>query len=118
MAAARRTERPALLGEFTGLAQQGVRLAEQREGTGGDWETAATAEWRAAALGLIDRTWVCERMIAVVFPADLYRRARAYGTAVDRVLWREYAHVEVSSHDRVRGPRPAFLEAARGQSGR
>ncbi|MFI8184765.1 hypothetical protein OG539_05470 [Actinacidiphila glaucinigra] len=118
VAEARRAERLELLQEFIALAQQGVRLAEQREGAGGDWETAATAEWRAAALGLIDRMWVCERMIGVVFPADFYRRAWAYGTAVDQVLWREYAHAEVSLHDHVRGAQLAFLEAARAQLGR
>ncbi|MET9875884.1 hypothetical protein ABZZ36_14840 [Actinacidiphila glaucinigra] len=118
MAEARRPERPALLGEFIGLARQGVRLAEQREGTGGDRETPATAERRAAAPGLIDRMRVCERMIAVVFPADFHRRAWAYGTAVDQVLWRECAHADASLHDHGRGPRPAFPEAARGRLGR
>ncbi|MDX2850891.1 hypothetical protein [Actinacidiphila glaucinigra] len=57
-------------------------------------------------------------MIAVVFPADFHRRAWAYATAVDQVLRRECAHAEVSSHDHVRGPQPAFLEAARAQPGR
>ncbi|MFD8075653.1 hypothetical protein ACFV3E_23745 [Streptomyces sp. NPDC059718] len=69
----------------------------------------------AAALGLIDRLWVCERMIAVVFPAEFHRRARAYGTAVDQVLWREYAYTEVPLHDHVREPQLAFLTAARAQ---
>ncbi|MYX39083.1 MULTISPECIES: hypothetical protein [unclassified Streptomyces] len=57
-------------------------------------------------------------MIAVVFPADFHCRACAYTTAVDQVLRRESAHAEVSPHDHVRGPHPAFLEAARAQPGR
>ncbi|WUD77671.1 hypothetical protein OG937_41185 [Streptomyces sp. NBC_00510] len=114
VAEARRTERLELLREFIDLAQQAIRLAEQRQDAR-DWEAAATSEWRAAALGLIDRLWVCERMIAVVFPAEFYGRAWAYGTAVDQVLWREYAYTEVPLHAHVREPQLAFLTAARAQ---
>ncbi|MET8954761.1 hypothetical protein [Streptomyces sp. NPDC004533] len=116
VAEARRTERLELLREFISLTQQGMRLAEERENAP-DWDAAATAEWHAAAQGVIDQLWMCERMIAVVFPAEFYRRAWDYGTAVDQALWREYEHTEVSLHDHVNGPQIAFLEAAHAEIG-
>ncbi|MFD8075652.1 hypothetical protein ACFV3E_23740 [Streptomyces sp. NPDC059718] len=50
VAEARRTERLELLREFTDLAQQAIRLAEQREDAR-DWEAAARPEWRRRPWG-------------------------------------------------------------------
>jgi hypothetical protein len=80
LAEARRAERLELLREFIGLTQRGIRLAAERENAP-DWEAAATPEWLAAAQGVVDQLWMCERMIGVVFPRAFYRCA-LYGTAV------------------------------------
>ncbi|MFF3518463.1 hypothetical protein ACWEQN_41325 [Streptomyces sp. NPDC004129] len=116
VAEARRAERLELLREFISLTQQGIRLAEEREDAP-DWDAAATPEWLAAARGLIDQLWTCERMIQVLFPPDAYQRAQDYASAVDQVLWREYEHNDASLWDVLQGPQTAFLQAAHGKFG-
>ncbi len=107
----RRAERLELLREFIALAQHGIRSAEQREDAA-DWDAAGTPEWLATARGLIDRLWVCERLMEILFPPHTYRYARAYATAVDQVLWREYDRTAKTMWDVVRGPQVDFLDAA------
>lgn len=101
-AAARRTEQLDLLREFIGVAQRAERAAEDRDGT---------AAWKTSALDVVDELWVCERMIHVLFASRLHELARAYVKALDHVVWREPAEGTLWEH--LRGPKVAFLDAAR-----
>ena len=104
---ARRAERLELLREFVRVAQQAERAAEDRDDT---------SAWKSRALDVLDELWVCERMIHVLFASSLHELARGYVKALDHVLWHEPA--EGSLWDRLRGPKVAFLGAARDELGR
>ncbi|EOD67083.1 hypothetical protein [Amycolatopsis vancoresmycina] len=99
---ARREERLDLLRQFIRVAQQAERAAEDRDDT---------QAWKAAALDALDELWVGERMIHVLFAPALHSLARAYVKALDHVLWQEPG--EGSLWDHLRGPKVAFLDAAR-----
>jgi hypothetical protein len=103
-AEARRAEQLELLRQFIRVAQQVERAAEDRD---------SSPAWKAAALDAVDELWVCERMINVLFAEPVHDLARAYVTALDHVLWREPE--DVSMWDYLRGPKTAFLSAAREQ---
>ncbi|GII01080.1 hypothetical protein [Planobispora takensis] len=117
-AEARRSEQLELLREFITITQEGIRIAEERD-QAPDWNAAGTPEWFAGARNVIDRLWVAERMIQVLFRPQMYRLARAYATAVDHVLWRQPEQItaEGSMWDHLRGPQNEFLEAARAEIG-
>lgn len=106
-AAARRTEQLDLLREFIGVAQRAERAAEDRDGT---------PVWKTSALDVVDELWVCERMIHVLFASRLHELARAYVKALDHVVWREPAEGALWEH--LRGPKVAFLDAARDELSR
>lgn len=115
LAEARRAERLAALREFIQLTEQGIRLAEARYDAPGRL-SGRTPEWLAGARALVDRLWICERMILVLFGPGLHRLAWDYATAVDHVLWENLGeHDRVGDH--VRGPQVAFLSAAHEQLG-
>ncbi|GII27023.1 hypothetical protein [Planotetraspora mira] len=61
----------------------------------------------------MDELWVCERLIHVLFGTVMHERARAYVVAIDDVLWGESAGVSMGDH--LRGPKIAFLDAARAE---
>ncbi|MEY9930970.1 HAMP domain-containing protein [Catenulispora sp. GP43] len=113
-AEARREEQLQLLRDFITIAQQGVRIAEQRE-IAADWAAAGTPEWFAAARDVIDRLFVTERMIQILFSRDLYQRAWKYATAVNRVMWRDPDEIAEGGRlwDVSDEPQTAFLNAAR-----
>ncbi|HET6703949.1 hypothetical protein [Amycolatopsis sp.] len=98
----RREEQLDLLRQFIRVAQQAERAAEDRK---------RTPSWKKAALDVVDELWVCERMIHVLFAPPLHGLARSYVTALDHVLWQEVD--EGSLWDYLRGPKVAFLDAAR-----
>ncbi|QKV77472.1 hypothetical protein [Amycolatopsis sp. Hca4] len=102
----RRGEQLDLLREFVRVAQQAERAAEDR---------AEEPSWKSAALDVVDELWVCERMIHVLFSGRLHGLARAYVKALDDVLWQEPA--EGSLWDHLKGPKVAFLDAARDELG-
>ncbi|WP_086665813.1 hypothetical protein [Lentzea kentuckyensis] len=104
---ARRAERLELLREFIRVAQQAERAAEDRDDT---------PAWKSRALDVLDELWVCERMIHVLFASSLHELARGYVKALDHVLWQEPA--EGTLWDQLRGPKVAFLGAARDELGR
>ncbi|MGW4061016.1 hypothetical protein ACWEGE_22225 [Amycolatopsis sp. NPDC004747] len=104
----RREEQVDLLRQFIRVAQQAERAAEDREPTSPDWNKAA--------LDVVDELWVCERMIHVLFASALHGLARAYVKALDHVLWQEPA--DGSLWDHLRGPKIAFLDAARDELSR
>ncbi|MDX8143948.1 hypothetical protein SK854_17650 [Lentzea sp. BCCO 10_0061] len=104
---ARRVEQLELLRQFIRAGQQAERAAEDRDDT---------AVWRTAALDVVDELWVCERMIHVLFASSLHELARAYVKALDHVLWQE--PVSGSLWDHLKGPKVAFLAAARDEMSR
>jgi hypothetical protein len=113
-AESRRTEQLDLLREFIAIAQQGIRIAEQRE-FADDWGAAGTPEWFAAAREVVDRLFVTERMIQILFHQDLYQRAWDYATAVDKVMWRRPDEITAGGPmwEALQEPQVAFLAAAR-----
>jgi len=106
-AEARRTERLELLREFIKVAQQAERAAEGRDGT---------PAWKTSALDVVDELWVCERMIHVLFASSLHELARAYVKALEHALWEELDGKPLWDH--LRGPKVAFLNAARDELSR
>jgi hypothetical protein len=103
---ARRTERLELLREFIKVAQQAERAAEDRDDT---------PAWKASASNVVDELWVCERMVHVLFASNLHELARGYVKALDHVLWRAPADGTLWAH--LKGPKVAFLDAAREELG-
>lgn len=103
-AEARRVEQLELLREFIRVAQRAERAAEDRDGT---------PAWKVSALDVVDELWVGERMIHILFASNLHDLARAYVRALDHVLWQQPE--DVSMWDYLKGPKVAFLAAARDQ---
>ena len=114
LAETRRAERLELLRDFIRIAQEGQRVAEERE-FADDWQKAGTNQWFKAARGVVDRLFVCERVIQVLFPSDLHQRAWDYATAVDHVMWRQPDEIAAGGvmWDLLQAPQRAFLAAAR-----
>lgn len=104
---ARRVERLELVREFIRVAQRAERAAEDR--------ALDPPDWRQSGLDVLDELWVCERMIHVLFASDLHALARDYVRALDHVMWRDLADETLWDH--LRGPKVAFLDAARDQLG-
>jgi hypothetical protein len=104
---ARRGERLELLRQFIRFAQQAEAAAEARDDT---------PEWKTAAQDILDELWVCERMIHILFTSDLHELARDYVRALNHVLWQEPAEGRLWEY--LRGPKVAFLDAARGELNR
>ncbi|MFJ5987616.1 hypothetical protein [Lentzea sp. NPDC092896] len=104
---ARRVEQLELLRQFIRAGQQAERAAEDRDDT---------AAWKTAALDVVDELWVCERMIHVLFVSSLHELARAYVKALDHVLWQEPTNGSLWDH--LKGPKVAFLGAARDELSR
>ncbi|WP_410608435.1 hypothetical protein [Amycolatopsis sp. lyj-109] len=103
----RREEQLDLLRQFIRVAQEAERAAENRK---------KTPSRQTTALDALDELWVCERMIHVLFASNLHGLARAYVKALDHVLWQELE--DGSLWDHLRGPKVAFLDAARDELSR
>jgi hypothetical protein len=74
-------------------------------------ESGRAPGWLADARALIDRLWVCERMILILLGPALHRSARDYASAVDHVLWEDLGgHDHVG--DRVRSAQTELMTAA------
>ncbi|MGW4873955.1 hypothetical protein [Streptomyces chartreusis] len=115
LAEARRAERLDVIREFIQLTQEGIRLAEDRY-EAPDWASGGTSEWLTTARALIERLWICERMILVLIGPELHQLAWNYAGAVNHVLWEELGGPE-AAWDHVREPMNSFLHAAHGQLG-
>ncbi|MEU9661629.1 hypothetical protein [Streptomyces chartreusis] len=115
LAEARRAERLELIREFIQLTQQGIRLAEDRY-EAPDWTSGGTPEWLTSARALIERLWICERMILVLVGPELYQLAWNYAGAVNHVLWEDLGGPD-GAWDHLREPMNTFLNAAHGQLG-
>lgn len=103
----RRTERLALLERFIAVAADAERRAFERPA-----EFAPDGEWAAGTQAVMDRFWVAERMVRVLFPPPVYDAARAYFLILNEAVWQGVA-ADVHLRDRLEAPRLAFLDAAR-----
>ena len=62
----------------------------------------------------MDGLWIYERMIHVLFSAELHERARAYAIALNRVVWQ--GPPDGATHfDFLERPKGDFLDAARAE---
>jgi len=104
---ARRAERLALLERFVGVAAEAERCAFSRPG---DWQDGD--EWPTRAQDVMNRFWVAERMIRLLFPPPVHDAARAYFLMLNGAVW-EGAPSGLELRDGLDPPRLAFLDAAR-----
>lgn len=81
-AESRRAERLVHLERFVAVAAEAERAAFERPG---DW--SAGDPWPTAAQDVMHRLWVAERMLQVLYPADVYAAARAYFERLNRAVW-------------------------------
>jgi len=106
-AEARRAERLTHLERFVSVAAEAERAAFDRPH---DWEP--TDPWAVKAQDVMNRLWVAERMMQVLFPAEVHVAARAYFERLNGAVWQGVPelpdlYVEL---DELRG---AFLERVR-----
>ncbi|MCY1144502.1 hypothetical protein OWR29_41445 [Actinoplanes sp. Pm04-4] len=104
---ARRAERLALLERFVGVAAEAERCAFDRPPT---WQEGD--EWHARAQETMNRFWVAERMIRLLFPPPVHDAARAYFLMLNGAVW-EGTPGRDELRDALENPRLAFLDAAR-----
>ena len=60
----------------------------------------------------MDRLWVAERMVRVLFPLPVHDAARAYFLVLNGAVWEGVPEGE-SLRESMEEPRVAFLDAAR-----
>jgi hypothetical protein len=103
----RRAERLALLERFVGTAAEAERSAFSRpDGWAGD------DPWAVETQAVMNRLWVAERMIRLLFPLPVHDAARAYFLDLNRAVWQGLPEGE-SVRDFLEDNRLAFLDAAR-----
>ncbi|GAB7036382.1 MULTISPECIES: hypothetical protein [Catenuloplanes] len=81
-AESRRAERLVHLERFVAVAAEAERAAFERPD---DWSTGDP--WPVAAQEVMHRLWVAERMLQVLYPADVHTSARAYFERLNRAVW-------------------------------
>ena len=103
----RRTERLTYLERFIAVAAEAERCAFDRPA---DW--ASGDPWAAAAQEVMNRLWVAERMLQVLYPTDVHTTARVYFERLNRAVWDGVPKLEdlYAELDELRG---AFLTSAR-----
>jgi hypothetical protein len=103
----RRTERLTYLERFIAVAAEAERCAFDRPA---DW--AAGDPWPAAAQEVMNRLWVAERMLQVLYPADVHTTARVYFERLNRAVWDGVPNLDglYADLDELRN---AFLTTAR-----
>lgn len=102
----RRTERLAALERFVAAASEAERQALSRPRDQGAWDA-----WEAVTQPIMDRVWVAERMIRVLFPVPVHDAARAYFLVLNQGVW-EGAEEYGTVRDSLEEPRLAFLDLA------
>jgi hypothetical protein len=107
----RRAERLTLLERFIGVAAEAERCAFTRPPQWQDGE-----DWPVQTQVVMDRFWVAERMIRLLFPIPVHDAARAYFLVLNGAVWQGVAD-GVSVRDLLEEPRLAFLDAARAALG-
>jgi hypothetical protein len=104
---ARRTERIEHLRRFVEVAAEAERSAFTRPSTWDDEDP-----WAVRTQDVMNRLWVAERMIRVLFPLPVHDAARAYFLDLNRVVWEGLPAGE-SVRDYLEENRLAFLDAGR-----
>ncbi|GAB7051495.1 hypothetical protein [Catenuloplanes indicus] len=103
----RRAERLSHLERFVAVAAEAERVAFERPD---DWSTGEP--WPVAAQEVMHRLWVAERMLQVLYPAEVYAAARAYFERINRAVWDGVPSLDdlYGELDELRG---AFLTTSR-----
>jgi hypothetical protein len=104
---ARRAERLTHLERFIAVAAEAERIAFERPA---DW--ASGDPWSTAAREVMNRLWVAERMLQVLYPAIVHTTARVYFERLNRAVWDGVPALDdlYAELDELRG---AFLASAR-----
>jgi hypothetical protein len=108
---ARRAERLQHLQRFVEVAAEAERHAFTRPP---DWSDEDA--WPAKAQDTMNRLWVAERMLRLLFPLPLHDAARSYFLDLNRVVWEGLPDGE-SVRDYLEDSRLAFLDAGRAAVG-
>ncbi|RKN45529.1 hypothetical protein [Micromonospora endolithica] len=103
----RRAERLAQVQSFVEVTAEAERCAFIRPAT---W--SAGDEWEVRTQEVMNRVWVAERMVRLMFPLPVYAAARAYFLDLNRAVWEGLPDGE-SLRDYLEDNRLAFLDAAR-----
>ncbi|GAA1809730.1 hypothetical protein GCM10009682_34230 [Luedemannella flava] len=106
-AESRRAERLTHLERFIAVAAEAERVAFSRPDT---W--TADDAWPTSAQEIMNRLWVAERMLQVLYPAGVHTAAREYFVRLNRAVWDGVPTLDdlYAELDELRG---AFLAAAR-----
>src|SRR5689334_4812814 len=104
---ARRAERLTHLERFVAAAADAERVAFARPD---DWVVGDA--WSNAADEAMHRFWIAERMLQVLFPAEVHASGRAYHHKLNRAVWDGVPSME-ALYPELDGLRDAFLGAAR-----
>lgn len=107
----RRAERLAQLERFVEVAAEAERSAFSRPPSWNDED-----KWLVKTQDVMNRLWVAERMIRLLFPLPVHEAARAYFLDLNRVVWEGLPAGEVV-RDYLESNRLAFLDAGRAAVG-
>ena len=103
----RRADRLARVERFVEIAAEAERCAFSRPT---QWEEGDP--WQVKAQAVMNRLWVSERMIRLLFPLPVHDAARAYFLDLNLVVWQGLADGE-NVRDYLEANRLAFLDTAR-----
>lgn len=107
----RRAERLAHLERFMTVAAEAERVAFDRPG---DW--TAGEPWPTTAHETMQRFWVAEYMLQVLYPAGVHAAGRAYFRKINRAVWDGVPSLD-DLYVELEDLRDAFLDAARSTLG-
>ncbi|MCO8271374.1 hypothetical protein M1L60_12290 [Actinoplanes sp. TRM 88003] len=105
----RRAERLALLERFVSVGAEAERHAFERPDT---W-TEGDA-WHTRTQETMNRFWVADRMIRLLFPPPVHEAARAYFLLLNGAVW-EGTPSRDDLREALEQPRLTFLDAARAE---
>jgi hypothetical protein len=103
----RRAERLTHLERFIAVAAEAERAAFERPA---DWVPGDP--WATAAQEVMNRLWVAERLLQVLYPAAVHAAARAYFERINRAVWDGVPALD-DLYAELDELRDAFLAAAR-----
>ncbi|MDG4832495.1 hypothetical protein O7627_24765 [Solwaraspora sp. WMMD1047] len=107
LAESRRAERLAMVERFVDVAAEAERCAFTRPA---QWQDGDA--WPTRAQDVMNRFWVAERMIRLLFPTPVHDAARAYFLLLNGAVW-EGEPNGPAVRDLLEEPRLRFLDAAR-----
>ncbi|GIG93410.1 hypothetical protein [Plantactinospora endophytica] len=107
LAESRRAERLAMLERFVDVGAEAERCAFSRPT---QWQDGDA--WPTRAQDVMNRFWVAERMIRLLFPIPVHDAARVYFLLLNGAVW-QGAPEGQSVRDLLEEPRLNFLDAAR-----